>query len=66
VAWPPTEEEQLVAKMRDMTFARGRAAASPPMRLRAWLLRHRAAQVVGDTRRRVKEPPRAAIGQPAA
>jgi len=42
VVWPPTEEEQLVAKRRDMTFA---------MLLRAWLLRHRAAQLLGDARR---------------
>jgi hypothetical protein len=47
VAWPPTEEEQALAKKRDMTFA---------MLLRAWLLRRRAAQLLADTRRAVKEP----------
>ena len=54
VGAPSDEQEQPVAKMRDMTFA---------MLLRAWLLRHRAARVVGEARGRVKEPPRAAIGQ---
>jgi hypothetical protein len=42
VAWPPTEEEQRIAKQRDLTFA---------MLLRAWLLRHRAAQLLGLARR---------------
>ena len=35
--WAPSEEEQLVAKTRDATFA---------IVLRAWLLRHRAAQLL--------------------
>src|SRR5262249_37431522 len=53
MAWPPTEEEQLVAKRRDLTFA---------MLLRAWLLRHRATHLLRDARRAVKES-RAAAGE---
>jgi len=49
VVWPPPEEEQLVANRRDMTFA---------MLLRAWLLRHRAAQLLGAK----PAPPRRAEG----
>jgi hypothetical protein len=38
----PSEEEQLIARKRDMAFA---------MQLRAWLLRHRAEQILTEVRR---------------